>query len=119
MFEGGITRKTPKVVIDAITKRYGAGHTLSLMVVNKNIKNIITEKSVTYLWSWDFDEIKVAKEKGAQVGFKKWWKKNGLKLSLTYSGTYLAGKMFTMTAANIKVTCPFPSPLARGAGPRK
>jgi hypothetical protein len=50
---------------------------------------------------WDFEEIKEEKEKGAEVSFK-YWEKGGLELGLTYFGTYLVGKMFTLDFSKVK-----------------
>jgi hypothetical protein len=56
---------------------------------------------MTFGWEWDFEEIKEEKEKGAEVSFK-YWGKGGLELGLTYFGTYLVGKMFTLDFSKVK-----------------
>jgi hypothetical protein len=75
----------------SVTKRYPDGWTLSLLVVD----NKLVEKSLTFRWDWDYDLIEKEKEKGKGVSFK-FWTKGGLEVSLTYFGSYLFGKMFTL-----------------------
>jgi hypothetical protein len=45
----------------------------------------------------DYDVLEKEREAGATVRFK-WYEKNGLEVGMAYYGTYLVGKMITMTA---------------------
>jgi hypothetical protein len=58
--------ETKPVVKQIVTKRYPDRWTLSLLVVNEKL----VEKSMTFGWEWDIEEIKEEKEKGAEVSFK-------------------------------------------------
>jgi hypothetical protein len=56
----------------------------------------LVEKSLTYRWECDYKRIKKEKDKGGDVSFK-WWERGGLDdVGLTYFGSYLIGKMFTL-----------------------
>jgi hypothetical protein len=61
------------------------------------------EKSLTFRWDWDYDLIEKEKEEGKGVSFK-YWAKGGLKVSLTYFGSYLFGKMLTLDYSKVTNT---------------
>jgi hypothetical protein len=42
------------------------------------------------------------KKKGQRLASSKYWEKGGLELGLTYFGTYLVGKMFTLDFSKVK-----------------
>jgi hypothetical protein len=86
--------ETDPNLVESITKKFEDGRSLSLHVVDGNV----IEKSFTYSWAWDFEAIRREKDKGAKVKFK-WWKKDGIEVDMTYYGSYLVGKMVTLTAA--------------------
>jgi hypothetical protein len=52
-------------------------------------------KSLSYKWDRDIDVLQKEREKGGTLSFK-YWEKGALKVSLTYFGSYLVGKMFTL-----------------------
>jgi hypothetical protein len=79
--------------VKSISKNYEDGRILSLQVHDEKL----VEKSMTYSWAWDYDVLEKDKEAGATVRFK-WYEKNGLEVGMTYYGTYLVGKMITLTA---------------------
>jgi hypothetical protein len=82
-----------------ITKRYPDGRTLSLTVVD----DVLIEKSVAFSWTWNYAEIEKQNEEGADIRFK-YWEKGGLEASLTYFGTYLVGKLFTLDFSKLEKT---------------
>jgi hypothetical protein len=79
--------------VKSISKKYEDGCTLSLQVIDEKL----VEKSLTYSWVWDYNVLEKEREAGATVQFK-WYEKNGLEVEMTYYGTYLVGKMITLTA---------------------
>jgi hypothetical protein len=85
----------PKVK-KSVTKRYPDGRTLSLLLVDEKM----TEKSMTFGWTWDYVELRRQKEEGAGINFQ-YWEKAGLEMNLTLFGTYLVGKMFTLDFARV------------------
>jgi hypothetical protein len=64
---------------------------LCLLFVDK----LLVEKSLTFVWEWDYEVVREEKKNGADVSFK-YWEKGGLEVGLTYFGTYLVRKMFTL-----------------------
>jgi hypothetical protein len=92
-----VVLETSPTVKKYVTKRYHDCRTLSLLVVD----NKVVEKSLTFRWDWDYDLIE--KEKGKGVSFK-YWVKGGLEVSLTYFGSYLFGKMFTLDYSKVTNT---------------
>jgi hypothetical protein len=80
-------------VVKSVTKRCVDGRTLFLHVVD----DVIKEKHLNYSWPWDYDALKQEKEKGGKVSFKC-FERHGLEIGLTYYGTYLVTKTFTLTA---------------------
>jgi hypothetical protein len=94
---------TPQCV-KSISKNYEDGRILSLQVVDE----ILVEKSMTYTWAWDYDVLERERKGGATVGFK-FYEKNGLEVGMTYYGTYLVGKMITLTPeSKVKFPLLFP-----------
>jgi hypothetical protein len=73
------------------------------MVVPCLIDDKLVEKSLTFCWDWDYELIREETEKGKSVSFK-FWKKGGLEAGLSYFGTYLFGKMFTLNFSKITTT---------------
>jgi hypothetical protein len=86
-----VVLETDPNVLKSLTKRYTDGRTLSLLVVD----NKLVEKSLTFHWDWDYGLIEKENKKGTGVSFK-YWAKGGLEVSLTYFGSHLFGKMFTL-----------------------
>jgi hypothetical protein len=95
-----VLETSPKVK-KYITKRYPDGRTLSLLLVDE----VIVEKSLAFSWNWDYAEIEKEKDKGGDISFK-YWEKGGLEASLTYFGTYLVGKVFTLDFSKLEKTNP-------------
>jgi hypothetical protein len=83
--------ETDPNVIKCVTKRYTDGRTLTMVLLDEKI----VEKSLTYRHDFDLGKLNLEKKKGASISFK-YWVKGGLEVSLTYFGTYLLGKMFTL-----------------------
>jgi hypothetical protein len=83
----------------SITKRYPDGRTLTLLVIDDRL----VEKSLAFCWDWDYELIREEKERGKSVSFK-FWKKGELEVGLSYFGTYLFGKMFTLDFTEILTT---------------
>jgi hypothetical protein len=94
-----VVLETDPVVRKCVTKCYPDGRTLSLLVVEEKL----IEMSLTYCWSWNYDRIREEKDKGANVRFK-YWEKGGLDVGLTYFGTYLLGKMFTLNFEKVSAS---------------
>jgi hypothetical protein len=94
-----VVLETNPSVKKSVTKRYPDGRTLSLLVVDDKV----VEKSLTFRWEWDYDLIEKEKELGKGVTFK-FWANGGLEVSLTYFGSYLFGKMFTLDYSKVTNT---------------
>jgi hypothetical protein len=96
--DSGVTKEQGEVNQGAVnqqeeSKIYEDGRTLSLQVVDEKL----VEKSLTYSWAWDYNVLEKERETGATVQFK-WYENNGLEVGMTYYGTYLVGKMVSLTA---------------------
>jgi hypothetical protein len=64
----------------------------------------LVEKSLAFHWDWDNNLIEKEKEKGRGGVSFKYWAKGGLEVSLTYFGSHLFGKMFTLDFCKVTNT---------------
>ena len=78
-------------VIKSVTKRYPDGRILTLLIDNDDC----VEKSLSYKWKWNMIRLKEEAVSGASINFEE-WEEGGISVSLTYFGTYLVGKTWTV-----------------------
>jgi hypothetical protein len=74
-----------------LTKRYLDGRVLTLLVED----NRLLEKSLTFYVRWDYRRIEEEKKEGRSISFM-YWEKGGLEVALTFFGSYLVRKMYTL-----------------------
>jgi hypothetical protein len=80
----------------AITKRYKDGRTLTLVVDDDEL----IEKMMTFRWEWDYEKVREELVKGETVNFKH-WKKGGLDVGLTFFGSYMIGKTWSLDFSKV------------------
>jgi hypothetical protein len=96
-FHVEVIERKPNLV-QSVTKPYGDGRTLTLTLVD----GMISEKSLTFPWTLDFDAVRLEMMKGTEVSMK-YCEKEGMEVELTYFGPQLIGKMITLTTEKLSV----------------
>jgi hypothetical protein len=82
----------------SVTKRYPDGCVLSLLVEDDRL----LEKSLTFHLPCDYNLIEEERKKEKSITFG-YWEKGGLEVSLTFFGSYLVGKMYTLNFGKLTV----------------